>query len=80
MKQNGKMVELRREWPIIESKKEGVEYVLACSLEQPFGAMRLELLASGSVTLSVDPSQFYLEEDEYAWHDETRQGLLRSID
>ena len=80
MKQNGKTVELLREWPIIESKKEGVDYQLACKLEQPFGAMSLELFASGSVTLSVDPSQFYLDGEEFAWYDETRQRLLRSID
>ena len=71
---------LRREWPSI-SDSAGVEYVLECSLEQPFGAMRLVIRAVGSVTLSVDLEEFVIAEDAYDHpefgYDETRSRQLR---
>jgi len=79
MTHDGEIVKLIQEWPVNYASKR-YEYILECSLEQPLGAMRLVLHASGTVTLSVDPNQFYMDGEQHEWYDETRQRLLHSID
>lgn len=61
-----------------------LEYVLECSLEQPFGAMHLTVKAVGPVKLSVCPGEFMIAEDAFGHpefgHDETRAHQLRTIE
>jgi hypothetical protein len=64
MNPQGSAVKLMREWPI-DTNAAGIEYILECSLEQPYGSMRLQIKANGPVTLSVDPEEFMLSEDVY---------------
>jgi hypothetical protein len=80
---NGTFTRLDRIWPPTDTS-EGFEYILECSLEQPFGAMRLAIRAAGAVELSVNPEEFMMAEDAYGHpefaHDETRSRQLRTIE
>jgi hypothetical protein len=74
---------LCRTWPCAEGS-DSPEYILECSLEQPFGAMQLVIKAAGSVKLSVCPEEFMIAEDAYGHPefapDETRSRQLRAIE
>jgi hypothetical protein len=80
---DGTPVQLLRNWPIVSSPS-NFEYILSCSLENPFGGMRLCIVATGNVELSVDPTEFVLASDMEGrpemGFDETRQSLINSIE
>lgn len=80
---DGNPMRLFRTWPL-QGDSHGLEYVLECSLEQPFGAMHLTVKAVGPVKLSVCPGEFMIAEDAFGHpefgHDETRAHQLRTIE
>ena len=56
----------------------GVDYLFSMILEQPLGFMALKIVASGSVTLSVNPDEFITEEQLDRFPERYRFDLTRT--
>jgi hypothetical protein len=59
------------------SRGEGVEYVFSMVLEQPLGFLALKVVASGPVTLCVDPHDFVTEQQLEEFPQRNRFDLTR---